>query len=260
MTTEVANIHLEIHGEQRLLPVEFELGAQPEAAILPFARRLTEKLTHLAIERSTSAGKPISCRAGCGACCRQLVVITLVEAEELARVVDELPTERQRVVRAAFAAGIAKLEAAGLLDANEPRGLRSFLGDVGGSNQIAIANVAIRYFQQWIACPFLENESCGVYADRPLVCREYHVTSPASDCSRLYQLGVDRLEVPVHMGGFVARALNQLTDAPLRMVPLILALEWAESQRDRPAKTFDGLTLVQTLVTEINSAKSPAPS
>jgi Fe-S-cluster containining protein len=32
-------------------------------------------------------------------------------------------------------------------------------------------------------CPFLEDESCSIHPDRPLVCREYLVTSPAELCA-----------------------------------------------------------------------------
>ena len=34
------------------------------------------------------------------------------------------------------------------------------------------------YFQLGIPCPFLEEESCSIYHDRPITCREYLVTSP----------------------------------------------------------------------------------
>jgi Fe-S-cluster containining protein len=260
MTTETANVHFDVFGHRHLLPLEFELGPQPAKGILPFARRLTEQLTKLSIEHAEQGGKTISCRAGCGACCRQLVVITLVEAEELARVVAEMPAERQQLIRARFAAAIAQLEQAGLLDAREPHGLRSLQGQVAGSEGLAIAHAARNYFQQQIACPFLDNESCGIYADRPLVCREYHVTSPAADCARLYQIGVERVETPVSMGGFVARTLHHLANAPLQMIPLVLSLEWAESQQGRAEPAIDGLTLVQTLVTEIGRGEKPAPS
>ncbi|QDU27591.1 Flagellin N-methylase [Anatilimnocola aggregata] len=251
MTTETANIHFEVHGQQHMLPVEFELGEQPLRAILPVARQLAERLTTLAIEQVEAEGKSISCRAGCGACCRQLVVITLTEAEVLADVVAALPAEQQAAMRAKFAAGIKQLESAGMLDPAEEPGTRSFLSDVADQFALAVADVGRRYFSQQIACPFLVNESCGVYAERPLVCREYHVTSPAADCSNLYQIGVDRVTSDVNMGGYVTRTLHQLADQPMQMIPLILALEWAASRSARQARTIDGLTLVQALVTEI---------
>ena len=37
---------------------------------------------------------------------------------------------------------------------------------------------------------------CSIYEDRPLVCREHQVTSPAAACARLFREPVDRIELP----------------------------------------------------------------
>ena len=55
-----------------------------------------------------------------------------------------------------------------------------------------------RYFAAGIPCPFLEEERCGVYDERPVVCREYAVTSPPELCERL-EPGLEAVERPVHM-------------------------------------------------------------
>ena len=76
--TETANIHLEVYGREHVFPLEFQLGEQTIAGILPFAQQLTNELTALSIAQVESEGKRISCQMGCGACCRQLVAISLV--------------------------------------------------------------------------------------------------------------------------------------------------------------------------------------
>jgi len=252
MPTEVANIHCEVRGQTHLVPISFELGEQPLSAILPFAQQLTEQLTKIAIEQEEQAGKKVSCRAGCGACCRQVIVISFVEAEGIAAAIAKMPLERQEAIRQRFAQAIAQLEAAGLLDQTERPGDRSLVGVKANSSVSAAGEVARRYFEQQIACPFLENESCGIYADRPLVCREYHVTSPAEHCQRIYQIGVDRVEVPVNMGGQLTRTVHQLAGEPLQMLTLVLLLEWLAVRPPPPPRTFDGLQLVQALVTDMN--------
>ena len=45
--------------------------------------------------------------------------------------------------------------------------------------------LGLEYFKPQIPCPFLEDESCSIYAERPFVCREYLVTSPAENCTTL---------------------------------------------------------------------------
>src|SRR5262249_61696224 len=51
------------------------------------------------------------------------------------------------------------------------------------------------YFRLGIDCPFLEDETCMIYADRPLVCRGYVVVSPPELCTdpRAGQVQVVRL-------------------------------------------------------------------
>lgn len=249
--TETANIHLEVYGQEHLFPIEFQLGEQTIAALLPFAQQLTNKITSLSIAKVESEGKQISCKMGCGACCRQLVAISLVEAQDLARVVKEMPAERQAVIRERFAKGIARLEAAGLLDAKDPPGNRDLIDTEPGSTQSSIPRIAKHYFEQGVACPFLEHESCGIYPDRPLVCREYHVTSPAERCARIYQIGVDPVEVPRHIGENLARTAHALAGLPKQMIPLLLSLEWSAANPHAAQEKHDGLELVRALMTEI---------
>ena len=47
-----------------------------------------------------------------------------------------------------------------------------------------------------VPCPFLEDESCSIHPERPLVCREYLVTSPAALCAGPTQEGVTPVAVP----------------------------------------------------------------
>lgn len=249
---ETANIHLQAFGREHVLPIEFRLGQQTIGGLLPFAQQLTNELTSLSIAQVESEGKRISCQMGCGACCRQLVAISLVEAQDLARVVSEMPAERQAVIRERFAQGIAKLEAAGLLDPAEPRGSRDLIDTEPGSTQSSIPRIAKKYFEQGMACPFLENESCGIYSDRPLVCREYHVTSPAERCAKIYQIGVDPVPVACHTGEHLARTAHAVAGLPEKMIPLLLALEWSAADPHAAEQKLGGLELVRAFVQELD--------
>src|SRR5262249_25604325 len=98
--------------------------------------------------------------------------------------------------------------------------------------------------------PFLEDESCSIYADRPLICREYLVTSPAEDCSRLFEVPVARVEVPVRMGGVMIQLTHKIAGAPLEGIPIVLALEWSEAHSGALDRQQDGLELIRQLVVE----------
>src|SRR5205085_395175 len=89
------------------------------------------------------------------------------------------------------------------------------------------------YFKMGISCPFLENEACSIYPDRPITCREYLVTSPAVNCSAPTP---ESVRVVPMLGGAVWTALARLEDESrfIRWVPLIVALEYAASAEADP--------------------------
>lgn len=247
--TDTANIHLKVLGEEHVFPVEFKLGEQSVGALLPAARKLSYELTTIALKSACQDGRTVSCQAGCGACCRQLVAISLAEAQSLADVVAAMPVERQAVIRGRFAAAIQRLEEAGLLDAAEPQGSRMLQAT---RDDPSVPAVGRRYFRLQIACPFLEEESCSIHPDRPLVCREYHVTSPAADCARLYQIPVDSVEPAIRMGDVMTRLSHTVSGAPLGSIPLVLALEWAAAHPEIGSRKIDGLELLKSMMGEID--------
>jgi hypothetical protein len=100
-------------------------------------------------------------------------------------------------------------------------------------------------------CPFLEDESCSIYVDRPMVCREYHVTSPAERCAKLFEQPVDRVEVPVRLGDVITRTAQRLNEIPAYSVPLVLALEWSEAHGESLEPCHDGMKMFQILMSEM---------
>ena len=89
--------------------------------------------------------------------------------------------------------------------------------------------LSLAYFALRVPCPFLEDESCSIHAERPLVCREYLVTSPAELCAGPTQEGVTPVAVPK-----VSPAARRLQDDEDDWFPLALLLDWA---RTRPLST-----------------------
>ncbi|HEY2414744.1 MAG TPA: YkgJ family cysteine cluster protein [Pirellulaceae bacterium] len=247
--SQTVHLHLQVLDQQRTITLNVAAGDGPIGDVLPVARQLSEQLTAIGIETAARDGRQVSCRAGCGACCRQLVAISLPEAMALADVVAAMPPERQVVVRRRFAEALDRLEANGLLEPKQPDRDRYLTQPTAAGRSVA-APLAQRYFRQGIACPFLEEESCSIYADRPLVCREYLVTSPAEDCDRLFETPVERVELPVRVGNVMVQLAHRVGGAPCETIPLVLALEFAEAHRDEFKELHRGLDLVAELVSE----------
>jgi Fe-S-cluster containining protein len=215
--------------------------------LLPIARRVSDAIVDAEAATTAAAGRQVSCQMGCGACCRQLVPITEVEAREISCLVDGMSEPRRSEIRTRFAAARARLEAAGL---TRPLNARYEW------TTAEFKEVVRQYFRQAIPCVFLEEESCSIYVDRPLVCREYLVTSPPELCALEDHSGIEKVDMPVRISTALAHLDRPESGSQyVRWVPLVLALDWAESQPDEtPSRA--GAELVAELFTQLRSQPS----
>ncbi len=169
-TLQLGGSALEISGE---LP---EPGA-PSSEMVPVYLGIGELLLETSSRESEREGAVPSCGPGCGACCRQLVPISLSEAAYLrAVVVPNLAEDHRRRVEERMALVGEKLAEAGML--------RELEGLPAETDRVKRQSLGLRYFLLGIPCPFLEQESCSIHPQRPLACREYLVTSPAARCAK----------------------------------------------------------------------------
>ena len=232
-------------GERLRIEMRVPAGRTRPAALLPLFRTVADEVVGIATKAAAAAGQTISCTKGCGACCRQLVPISAIEARRIRELVDQLPEPRRSEIRARFASATARLDAAGLLAA-----LRA-PGEYTGAELRALG---LQYFAQGVACPFLEDESCSIHAERPVACREYLVTSLAEHCAQPSADNVTRVKVPAK----VARAVRELEPAAasdgVGWVPLIVALEWAEAHPDR-SQPRSGQELAREFFTRLRERK-----
>jgi Fe-S-cluster containining protein len=194
--------------------------------MLPLFFSFADAVVGSTAESVEQSGEKISCKKGCGACCRQLVPISESEARWIRQLFDGLPPARQNEIRERFAAARRRLAEAGLLEKLlHPEDWRK--GEGGP--------IAMEYFHLGIACPFLENEACSIHADRPLKCREYLVTSLAENCRRPNGENIKLVKLPFQMWTAAARLDNRLpSNREIRWLPLILALEWTDAHTEQP--------------------------
>jgi len=187
----------------------------PEA-LLPGAQGLANAVAALGEARVRRGGFKISCAKGCGACCRQLVPISPTEARDLAALVVALPPERAAEVRQRFADALSRIESVGLP-----------LKGPATTDKEAYREYGLAYFRQGVACPFLVEESCSIHANRPLVCREYQVTSPPAACAKLGSGEVRQVAVPLRVWSIFSRSVSSTGE--VEWMPLIEALRFAEA-------------------------------
>jgi Fe-S-cluster containining protein len=157
--------------------------------------------------------------------------VTPAETLALARQVQAMPAARQARVRARFADGVTRLRQAGLFDA--------LIRDEPTTSPQQALTVNATYFGLGLACPFLEDGACSIHVDRPFVCRQYLVTSPATLCADPLNAPVAVVPMPLRPVGSMLNAATAVAGRPQLTVPLMLALVYAERHHEELQRTAD---------------------
>ena len=224
--TETRRLAVELALPEGSVRVEMDVptGDVPMEGLLPALRTTADALVAFGAALSKRDGRPVSCTKGCGACCRQVVPIAPAEARRVAALVEEMPEPRRSVVKGRFAEAWRRIEEAGLLPALEGRGPRT----PGGAVEVGLA-----VFRLGIPCPFLEEESCSIYEERPIACREYLVSSLPVHCATPAPETIAAIPLPTRVWAAIAREEQGIADTdPVRCVPLVLAPRWTDAQTD----------------------------
>jgi Fe-S-cluster containining protein len=226
-SAKTINVNVELAGPEWRLQTTMSVPAEPIALkeMLPLFFSFADAVMSAAANGVEQSGEKISCKKGCGACCRQLVPISETEACWIQELVDSLSPQKQTQIRNRFAEARRRLAETGLVEKLLHR--ESWAEGEGWS-------IAMSYFRLGIPCPFLENEACSIHPDRPVKCREYLVTSPAANCRQPSANNIRMVDLPFQMWTALARIENASPSKKIRWVPLILALEWADSHAQEP--------------------------
>lgn len=226
--------------------IDVPTGFIPITSIVPAARRLGEEAARLEEQRAIETGQTISCRMGCAACCRMLVPLSAPEAFALHDYLSQLPADQRDRVTSRINETTARLSQEGLLDP-----LREVADSPDALPDDALDPINRAYYALRIPCPFLENEICSIYEARPAACRELLVTSPAELCQDLVKNPVTPLPVSVRIGTVLGLLWAALTNSPPRLIPLPIAMEWAERHRDEATRTWRGTDLLDQLLDKL---------
>lgn len=226
--------------------LDVAIGFVPVTSIVPVARRLGEDMLKLEEARVREQGEPVSCQMGCAACCRMLVPLSPPEAFALRDYVAGLPAERQDRIRSRIDEIDQRLISHGLASS-----LREIAETVEAIPDEELDPVNRAYYALRLPCPFLENEICSIYEARPAACRELLVTSPASFCDDMVNNQVVPVPVGVRIGTVLGLLWSTIKSEPPRLIPLPMALEWAERHAHEASQRWSGAELIDLLLDKI---------
>lgn len=195
------------------------------SALVPEAFKLADRIAGEAVEREAKRGSKVSCSKGCAACCRPLIRISIPEALYIYRRLLEAEASWRDEILARFQKAGETLKQDGLASALE-RDLVREPGDVSYDHRLHL--LSRRYLALALPCPFLVEETCSIYSWRPITCRQYLVTSPASWCVDPFSNNVRRVSLSLNVTDLLAQVTADVLDEPFRMIALPLALNWAQ--------------------------------
>jgi len=232
-------------------PVTAAAEGPPQRArldqLLPALRALDDAVIAQAVRTHETADRRVSCAKGCAACCKaQPVPVTPPEAYALARLVAHLPKERRSRIEAAFGAAVERLRAAGLFEV--------YMGNREELSREAARDVAQRYFALKIACPFLADDACSIYADRPFVCRQYLVTSAPALCADPLNASVAPVPMPVRFASAMLATAEITLGTPQYTVPLVLALAYVDAKKSELEQRFAAKDVIETALQSLAKA------
>jgi Fe-S-cluster containining protein len=206
-------------------------GKTTLTSLLPVLQDFDTGLIDRVVAEAAAEGHSISCRAGCGACCRQMVPLSIFEAEFLGDWINSLPEEKQAKLEERFRHGLTQLKEAGVLD--------KIMDPNWGLDEKSFIQMAVDYFHAGVPCPFLVDESCSIHPIRPLVCREYLVTSPAELCKDPSINQISAVNLPLKPSQALYKIGQELTRDPKGWMPLIFLLAWSKRGL-RPGDYYSG--------------------
>lgn len=201
--------------------LEWPVGPMRLAELAEGMLALSSEVASMGERIVEKMGDRISCRKGCGACCRQLVPISPAEAYMLANLVESAEEPYRGHIRNRF----EKIE-----EFLKKKGFHDRLNAIVEKDRSDAVHraVAREYFELGVPCPFLQDESCAIHPFRPAICREYLVVSPAENCKTPFTKEIRRLPLSIKLTEALARVSAELMGGEPRAVPLSMALRWVK--------------------------------
>ena len=237
------SIKFDLKIGDKVLGATVNVPAEPVhlVELLPMIQQFSDASINAGIPDGTN----VSCRSGCAACCRQLILMAETEAFYLADLIAEMEPDRKAVLHSRFEEIQLKLKSLGVLEGLRQEAL---------TDRETRLRTSFEYMRHGLACPFLENESCSIYEHRPLVCREYIVSSPPEHCSPASPEPVERVMVPMYLSNALCRFGDGKGQEPVKVVALPLLPEFASAKRAEDQPLVPGTQLFKDFFTQVTGS------
>lgn len=225
-------------------PLNFEVTVPAKPVkltrMLPVFHKMTNTMVGLGIDAAKLNGQEVSCKAGCGACCRQPVPITEAEVFQLAALVERMDEPERLAVEQKFDNAVKHFDNIDWFEKVSKCAAAAMDGQTEEA-QKKLVELVHQYFTEGISCPFLKNDACSIHEWRPMACREYLVTSPAEFCDDPDPINIKKVEMLFQPSKVVSKISSTGNFAGEGIITLIKALEFAKVKKEsEKVKTGEG--------------------
>lgn len=237
---EIINLKLDVLDEQLRFRIDVADRRVKLADIVPLARTISTRIADIVIAKNRLDGVEIACRKGCGHCCQShLVPLAVPEVFKLKEYIYSRPHDlRDAMLRSCL------LAAKNILTEQPPEFSTSQTPLNASYNMPFLSNVSDWYVSLGVSCPFLSDNVCTIYENRPLACRDYFVYGSSSACNNP-DGKAETVKMPVPMVEVLGQLAGELEDDDIEAVILPLAPVWYEQNVDRARRTWPAETMAE---------------
>ena len=201
------------------------------ADIVPLARILSDTIIQQVITDHTPE---VLCKQGCSKCCRYFISLSIPEVARLSQEIQSKPHQQQeQIIHACLAAS------------------KCILDKRLSQNDLNITSISKWYDDLNLACPFLQDDLCSIYDQRPFVCREHFVTGTLPCGSNQYSDN-EMVRMPVDISNAMAKLASALEARETEFIALPIFVAWLMDNEQRVQQKWPAQLIVRTLAQVIH--------
>ena len=248
---EIVNLDLDVLDETINFRTVVGQGQAKLADIVPLARTISSKITDVVLKNTRSKGDQIPCFKGCSACCnRCLVPLSVPEAFRLKEEIEVAPAHQLQSI------WINCLNASRHILLHKPPKKIVHQSAEASSKKAADMNLISSWYTSFnVACPFLHQDVCTIYEQRPLACREHYIIGSAEGCEDEDSFA-EVLDMPIQIPNALGQLASELEGTSVEAVILPLALVWCKENKKRAERTWPYAAMVKRFVEIIEAMAS----
>jgi len=203
------------------------------ADIVPLARTICSKITTVVLKSIHRNEGQIPCNKGCSTCCKRcLIPLSVPEAFRLNDEIEKAPIDKSHSIWKDCLNASRHL-----LTQNTTKKFINQLSVSATHKPASLNHISDWYSSLKLACPFLHQDICTIYEQRPLACREHFIISSTGGCNN-ENCFAEVLDIPIRVSNALGQLASDLegTDEEAVILPLILL--WCKDHTKRAERTW----------------------